>query len=146
MDPILSSGIATLRSNDNITFVVTIFEAQSMTMLTVTSILNVTSVMRENTFANITCTAANGVGAALTTHNNNKQLGGNVSPCRTPASTSKSALHPLVVTTLAVVRECIDITAATILVGRPYLYRMSSILDLEIESNAFEKSINVATH
>ena len=52
-----------LLSNDNVTLVITSFETQSMTTLSVTSILNVTSVMRENTFANITCTAANGVGA-----------------------------------------------------------------------------------
>ena len=52
-----------LLSNDNVTFVITSFEAQSMTMLTVTSTLNVTSVTRDSAFATITCTASNGVGA-----------------------------------------------------------------------------------
>ena len=56
-----SDGV--LLSNDNVSFVITSFEAQSMTMLSVTSTLNVTSVMRETAFATITCTASNGVGA-----------------------------------------------------------------------------------
>ena len=52
-----------LLSDDNVTFVITSFEAQSITMLTVTSTLNVTSVTRDSAFATITCTASNGVGA-----------------------------------------------------------------------------------
>ena len=56
-----SDGV--LLSNDNVSFVITSFEAQSVTMLSVTSTLNVTSVMRETAFATITCTASNGVGA-----------------------------------------------------------------------------------
>ena len=52
-----------LLSDDGVTLVITSFEAQNMTTLSVTSTLNATSVMRENTFANITCTASSGVGA-----------------------------------------------------------------------------------
>ena len=55
-----SDGV--LLSND-VTFVITSFEAQNMTTLSVISTLNVTSVMRESAFATITCTASNGVGA-----------------------------------------------------------------------------------
>ena len=54
------SGV--LLSDDGVTLVITSFEAQNMTTLSVTSTLNVTSVMRENAFATITCTASNGVG------------------------------------------------------------------------------------
>ena len=52
-----------LLSDDSVTLVITSFEAQNMTTLSVTSTLNVTSVMRESVFATITCTASNGVGA-----------------------------------------------------------------------------------
>ena len=50
-------------NDDDVTLVITSFEAQNMTTLSVTSTLNVTSVMRESAFATITCTASNGVGA-----------------------------------------------------------------------------------
>ena len=52
-----------LLSEDSTNFVITSFEAQNMTTLTVTSTLNVTSVTRDSAFATITCTASNGVGA-----------------------------------------------------------------------------------
>ena len=52
-----------LLSDDNVTFVITSFEAQNMTTLSVTSTLNATSVTRDSAFATITCTASNGVGA-----------------------------------------------------------------------------------
>ena len=52
-----------LLSEDGTSFVITSFEAQNMTTLTVTSTLNVTSVTRDSAFATITCTASNGVGA-----------------------------------------------------------------------------------
>ena len=57
-----SDGV--LLSDDGVTFVITSFEAQNMTTLSVTSTLNVTSVLRESTFVTITCTASNGVGAS----------------------------------------------------------------------------------
>ena len=50
-------------SDDGVTLVISSFEAQNMTTLSVTSTLNVTSVMRDSAFATITCTASNGVGA-----------------------------------------------------------------------------------
>ena len=53
-----------LLSDDGVSLVITSFEAQNMTTLSVTSTLNATSVTRENTFATITCTASNGVGAS----------------------------------------------------------------------------------
>ena len=49
--------------DDGVSLVITSFESQNMTTLSVTSTLNVTSVMRESAFATITCTASNGVGA-----------------------------------------------------------------------------------
>ena len=52
-----------LLSDDNVTLVITTSTDASMSLLSVTSTLNVTSVMRESTFATITCTASNGVGA-----------------------------------------------------------------------------------
>ena len=52
-----------LFSVDNVTLVITSFTAQNMTTLSVTSTLNATSVTRDSTFATITCTASNGVGA-----------------------------------------------------------------------------------
>ena len=58
----------------------------------------------------------------------------------TPASTSKSTLKPFIVTTCAVVPEYIDITS-----GSLQLCRTSSNLVLEMQLNAFEKSMNVVT-
>ena len=55
------SGV--LLSNDGVSLAITSFEAQNTTTLSVTSTLNVTSVMRESAFVTITCTASNGVGA-----------------------------------------------------------------------------------
>ena len=56
-----SDGV--LLSDDGVTLVITSFTNVSMSLLSVTSTLNVTSVMGESTFATITCTASNGVGA-----------------------------------------------------------------------------------
>ena len=50
-------------SDDNVTFDITSSTDDAMSLLSVTSILNVTSVMRDSAFATITCTASNGVGA-----------------------------------------------------------------------------------
>ena len=52
-----------LLNDDGVTFVLTSSTDASMPLLSVTSTLNVTSVMRESAFATITCTASNGVGA-----------------------------------------------------------------------------------
>ena len=52
-----------LFSDDSVTLVITSFEAQNMTTLSVTSTLNATSVMRDSAFATITCTASNGISA-----------------------------------------------------------------------------------
>ena len=52
-----------LLSDDSVTFVITSSTDDSMSLLSVTSTLNVTSVMRDSAFATITCTASNGVGA-----------------------------------------------------------------------------------
>ena len=50
-------------SDDGVTLVITSSTDDSMSLLSVTSTLNATSVMRESTFATITCTASNGVNA-----------------------------------------------------------------------------------
>ena len=50
-------------NDDCVAFVLTSSTDASTSLLSVTSTLNVTSVMRENAFATITCTASNGVGA-----------------------------------------------------------------------------------
>ena len=52
-----------LLNDDGVTLVITSSTDASMSLLSITSTLNVTSVMRESTFATITCTASNGVGA-----------------------------------------------------------------------------------
>ena len=52
-----------LLSDDSVSIVITSSTDDSMALLSVTSTLNVTSVMRESTFATITCTATNGVNA-----------------------------------------------------------------------------------
>ena len=52
-----------LLSDDSVTLVITSSTDDTMSLLSVTSTLNVTSVMRESAFATITCTASNGVGA-----------------------------------------------------------------------------------
>ena len=56
-----SNGV--LLSDDSVTLVITSSTDDTMSLLSVTSTLNVTSVMRESAFATITCTASNGVGA-----------------------------------------------------------------------------------
>ena len=48
--------------SDSATLVITSSTDDSMALLSVTSTLNATSVMRESAFAIITCTASNGVG------------------------------------------------------------------------------------
>ena len=52
-----------LLSDDSVTLVITSSTDASMSLLSVTSTLNVTSVTRDSAFATITCTASNGVGA-----------------------------------------------------------------------------------
>ena len=52
-----------LLSSDDVTFVISSSTDATMSLLSVTSTLNVTSVMRESAFATITCSASNGVGA-----------------------------------------------------------------------------------
>ena len=52
-----------LLSDDGVTLVITGFEAQNMTTLSVISTLNATSVTRDSAFATITCSASNAVGA-----------------------------------------------------------------------------------
>ena len=52
-----------LLSDDSVTLVITNFTNEAMELLSVTSTLNATSVMRDSAFATITCTASNGVGA-----------------------------------------------------------------------------------
>ena len=52
-----------LLSDDGVTLVITSSTDDSMALLSVTSTLNDTSVMRDSAFATITCTASNGVGA-----------------------------------------------------------------------------------
>ena len=52
-----------LLSDDSVSLVITSSKDDSMALLSVTSTLNATSVMRESTFATITCTASNGVDA-----------------------------------------------------------------------------------
>ena len=52
-----------LLSDDGVALVITSSIDDTMALLSVTSILNATSVMRESAFATITCTASNGVGA-----------------------------------------------------------------------------------
>ncbi len=52
-----------LLSSDSVTLVITSSTDATMSLLSVTSTLNATSVMRESAFATITCTAFNGVGA-----------------------------------------------------------------------------------
>ena len=52
-----------LLSDDGVTLVITSSTDASMSLLSVTSTLNATSVMRDSAFATITCTASNGVGA-----------------------------------------------------------------------------------
>ena len=51
-----------LVANDDVIIVITNSNDDTMPLLSVTSTLNVTSVMRESAFAIITCTASNGVG------------------------------------------------------------------------------------
>ena len=50
-------------SDDGVTLVITSSTDDSMALLSVTSTLNVTSMMRDSVFATTTCTASNGVGA-----------------------------------------------------------------------------------
>ena len=52
-----------LLSDDGVTLVITSFTDDTMSLLSVTSTLNDTSVTRESAFTTITCTASNGVGA-----------------------------------------------------------------------------------
>ena len=52
-----------LLSYDSVTLDITSSTDDTMSLLSVTSTLNVTSVTRESAFATITCTASNGVGA-----------------------------------------------------------------------------------
>ena len=52
-----------LLSDDSVTLVITNSTDDTMSLLSVTSTLNATSVMRDSAFATITCTASNGVGA-----------------------------------------------------------------------------------
>ena len=52
-----------LLSDDGVTLVITSSTDASMSLLSVTSTLNVTSVTRESAFGTITCTASNGVSA-----------------------------------------------------------------------------------
>ena len=54
----------TLIMDNNSTVVITNSTDGTMPLLSVTSILNATSVTRESAFAIITCTASNGVGAS----------------------------------------------------------------------------------
>ena len=51
-----------LVANDDVIIVITNSNDDTMPLLSVTSTLNVTSVMRESAFAIIICTASNGVG------------------------------------------------------------------------------------
>ena len=50
-------------SDDDVSIVITSSTDNSMALLSVTSTLNATSVMRESAFATITCTTSNAVGA-----------------------------------------------------------------------------------
>ena len=52
-----------LLSDDGVSLVITSSTDGTTSLLSVTSTLNATSVMRESTFVTITCTASNGVGA-----------------------------------------------------------------------------------
>ena len=54
--------IGVLLSDDSVTLVIASSTDASMSLLSVISTLNVTSVMRDSAFATITCTASNGVG------------------------------------------------------------------------------------
>ena len=53
----------TLLADNGVMIIITNSTDDTMPLLSVTSTLNVTSVMRESAFAIITCTASNGVGA-----------------------------------------------------------------------------------
>ncbi len=61
--PTISWSLNGMPLIDSATFLITGSTDDSMALLSVTSTLNVTSVMRESTSATITCTASNGVGA-----------------------------------------------------------------------------------
>ncbi len=50
-------------SDDGTTLLITSSTDDSMALLSITSTLSATSVMRESAFATITCTASNGIGA-----------------------------------------------------------------------------------
>ena len=54
----------TLLADDGVMIIITSSTNDTMPLLSVTSTLNATSVMRESAFAIITCTASNGVGAS----------------------------------------------------------------------------------
>ena len=61
--PTISWSLDGMPLSDDATLVITNSTDDSMALLSVTSTLNVTSVMRESAFATITCNATNGVGS-----------------------------------------------------------------------------------